>query len=106
MGRSEGHSNSICVEARLPSSESRYLPENDGEGNTEWRAYRRRQLVQAVNDKTVLKLHYEDKMKRGFNHDLVSEKEKAKLRKLIEQASRAIEHAKMQLDRNRLALLA
>ena len=94
-----------ALQARLPSSESRYLPENDVEGNAEWRAYRRRQLVQAVNDKTVLKLHYEDKMKRGFNHDLVFKKEKAKLRKLIEQASRAIEHAKMHLDRNRLATL-
>jgi len=32
-----------ALQARLPSSESRYLPENDVEGNAEWRAGSKRQ---------------------------------------------------------------
>ena len=74
-------------------------------GIAEWRAHRQRQLQQTLDDKQALKVHYEDKFKRGKNHDFLFKKEKAKHRKKIEQVVRAIEHAKMQLDRISFATL-
>ena len=92
--------------SRLPSNErDSYKPENDVEGISEWRVFRRRQLERVLKEKEAQLAHYEEKEKRGNAHDTVYKKEKIKIRKLKDQTANAIKHAKMQLERNRLATL-